>query len=510
MPSDQALKERWQPVRGGLINLFKYEDQVFRYENGRLLLRGDNGSGKSRVLALQLPFLLDGEISPYRVEPDRDPAKRMEWHLLMDRHERRTGYTWIEFGRRDKDGHPHFLTLGCGLDARKGGGAPDRWFFITPRRIGHDLSLLQNRVPLGRRQLAAVFAESGDGTLIERAGEYRIAVDDALFKLGGRYQPLIDLLIQLRQPQLMRDMKENVLSNALSEALPPVPEPLINEVAESFQGLDTDRQRTEDHRQMLDSVESFREGYGQYLSVAIRRLCEVVRIGHSQFEHANREMRRIDGRIAENNETLIRARTDEGRMRSELVKLEAGIQTLRDSPEMRSKRELDQTLQRADECDKDSVSARNEWQHADQELKRVRKETGERAEGCGTLRGNVARDYEQLGGAYEPVAAPGAGLFDWMTDEIATARGHLNEQLESRQRGVALLRRRNNEIGGRRKTFDRERDQMETHRGVVAEAADVATATASGATARPRAPRIEHRGRGEPVLPASSAAWIPS
>ncbi len=138
MTDDHTLRERWQPVRGGLINLFKYEDQIFRYENGRLLLRGDNGSGKSRVLALQLPFLLDGEISPYRVEPDRDPAKRMEWHLLMDRHERRTGYTWIEFGRRDGDGVSHFLTLGCGLDARKGGGAPDRWFFITSRRIRLD------------------------------------------------------------------------------------------------------------------------------------------------------------------------------------------------------------------------------------------------------------------------------------------------------------------------------------------------------------------------------------
>ncbi len=76
------LKTRWQPLRGGLINLFKYEDQIFRYENGRLLLRGNNGSGKSRVLALQLPFLFDGDLSPYRVEPDRDPAKRMEWHLL--------------------------------------------------------------------------------------------------------------------------------------------------------------------------------------------------------------------------------------------------------------------------------------------------------------------------------------------------------------------------------------------------------------------------------------------
>ena len=36
---------------------------------------GNNGTGKSRVLALQLPFLFDGEISSRRVEPDGDPAR---------------------------------------------------------------------------------------------------------------------------------------------------------------------------------------------------------------------------------------------------------------------------------------------------------------------------------------------------------------------------------------------------------------------------------------------------
>jgi len=472
MTAQAPLKERWQPVRGGLINLFKFEDQVFRYENGRLLLRGDNGSGKSRVLALQLPFLLDGEISPYRVEPDRDPAKRMEWHLLMDRHERRTGYTWIEFGRRDGEGRAHFLTLGCGLDARKGGGAPDRWFFITPGRIGHDLSLLQNRVPLGRRQLAEAFAEAGEGTVFERAGEYRAAVDDALFKLGGRYQPLIDLLIQLRQPQLMRDMKEDVLSNALSEALPPVPEPLINEVAESFQGLDTDRQRTEEHREMLDSVEGFREGYRQYLSVAIRRLCEVVRSGHSQFEHATRELRGLDERIEENGSLLVRSRVDAGRMSSEHAKLEAAIGTLRDSPEMRSKRDLDQALQRADEFDRDAAAAKSEWQHAVDELERVTAEAGQRARVHVTLKSEVAAGYQDLQRQHAVVVPAGTALFDWPDGGIGAARNQVNDLIGSRKRGVAHLRRLNDEISGCRETFERERDRMETHRGLVADAED--------------------------------------
>src|SRR5205085_10919236 len=89
-------RKRWQPLRSGFVNLYRYDREEFHYENGRLLLRGNNGTGKSRVLALQLPFLLDGEVNPQRLEPDADPSKRIEWNLLMDRYPDRTGYTWIE------------------------------------------------------------------------------------------------------------------------------------------------------------------------------------------------------------------------------------------------------------------------------------------------------------------------------------------------------------------------------------------------------------------------------
>ena len=135
----RPAKERWHPLRCGLINLYRYDYEEFHFEDGRLLLRGNNGSGKSRVLALQLPFLLDGEVSPARIEPDGDPAKRIEWNLLMGRYPDRTGYTWIEFGRRDEDGSTRFLTLGCGLRAVAGhSGLHSRWFFITPQRIGRE------------------------------------------------------------------------------------------------------------------------------------------------------------------------------------------------------------------------------------------------------------------------------------------------------------------------------------------------------------------------------------
>ena len=158
-PSPVALPEprrtRWQPIRGGLVNIYRYDYQEFHYEDGRLLLRGNNGTGKSRVLALQLPFLLDGEIVPQRVEPDQDPAKRMEWNLLLGgKHDDRLGYTWIEFGRQNDHGESEFKTLGCGLRAVQGRGIAQQWFFVTTQRIGKDLFLVnQAGQPLSKVKL---------------------------------------------------------------------------------------------------------------------------------------------------------------------------------------------------------------------------------------------------------------------------------------------------------------------------------------------------------------------
>ena len=71
-------RQRWQPLRAGLVDLFYYDAEEFWFRDGRLLLRGNNGTGKSKVLALTLPFLLDGDLSAHRVEPDADPKREAQ------------------------------------------------------------------------------------------------------------------------------------------------------------------------------------------------------------------------------------------------------------------------------------------------------------------------------------------------------------------------------------------------------------------------------------------------
>src|ERR1700722_13044253 len=273
--SDRVLprpsRERWQPLRSGLLNIYKYDEEEFVFDDGRLLLRGNNGAGKSRVLALQLPFLLDGEMASHRVEPDGDPAKRIEWNLLMNKFENRLGYTWIEFGRRDPDGTERYITLGCGLHARKGTGiTPNaRWYFVTPHRVGEKFRLTsENRVPLSRERLEAAI---GREAVFRTATAYRVAVDDALFGLGPRYGSLIELLLQLRKPQIMRDFKADDLSRLLSEALPPLSPRLIENVSVSFRRLESDRQQLAELTEVRKSVDPFLKSYSHYVRVAVRR-----------------------------------------------------------------------------------------------------------------------------------------------------------------------------------------------------------------------------------------------
>ena len=143
----EPTRERWQPLRLGLVELFHYDSEEFWFHDGHLLLRGNNGTGKSKVLSLTLPFLLDAHLRSSRVEPDGDSGKKMAWNLLMNAYPRRIGYAWIEFGRMTADG-PRYLTLGAGLSAVEGRPKVDSWYFILEGtregedpRIGRDLWL---------------------------------------------------------------------------------------------------------------------------------------------------------------------------------------------------------------------------------------------------------------------------------------------------------------------------------------------------------------------------------
>lgn len=357
-PLPPATCERWQPIRGGILNLYVFDYEEFRYERGHLILRGNNGTGKSRVMALQLPFLLDGRLASNRLEPDADPSKKMEWNLLMARHSERLGYTWIEFGRvapRDNehitiDGHANgrngsahgvernqrFVTLGCGLSATRGSGMRDPWFFITDQRIGQELFLqTETGQPLSKSGLVEAIGDRG--RMFETAKEYREAVDDRLFGLGRqRYEAMVDLLIQLRKPQLSRNLDEKTLAGVLAESLPPPSEHMIADVAESFRSLETDRTELERFRSACGSVDGFLRTFQRYAKVGSRRRAAAVRQTHSKYESVMRDLRQAEREHDEASGCQAAARAAVRSLTVQVEELGTRIETLRADPKMRS------------------------------------------------------------------------------------------------------------------------------------------------------------------------------
>jgi uncharacterized protein (TIGR02680 family) len=348
----EPRSQRWQPLRCGLVEIFYYDEETFHFHDGRLLLRGNNGTGKSKVMALTLPFLLDGQLIPSRVEPDGDSAKRMEWNLLVGEYQERLGYTWLEFGRQGDEG-PETFTVGCGLKAVA--GRPVRsWFFTTPQRIGRDLFLVENGRSLSRERL--IQALGSEGQLFDRASDYRHAIDEALFHLGEqRYGALLDLLLQLRQPQLAKKPDPNRLSLALSDALPPLGRGLIGEVAEAYRSLDAYREEIQGLEETARAVEAFLGHYRHYAGIAARRRADTLTGAHAEHERnrvqLGKDRQELQAAEAE-RDTLAEVRhAQEGR----LLDLAARQRALEASEAMRSA----EALANADE------QARQRTQHAE-------------------------------------------------------------------------------------------------------------------------------------------------
>lgn len=351
IPLPSPGRVRWQPLRLGLVELYHYDVEEFWFCDGHLLLRGNNGTGKSKVLSLTLPFLLDANLSSSRVEPDGDRGKRMEWNLLMNkRHERRIGYTWIEFGRRDSAGQALTLTLGCGLRAVAGRPGAEPWFFITEQRIGADLWLTTpEKTALSRERL--IDAIGARGQVFSNATSYRRAVDERLFRLGTeRYDALVDTLIQLRQPQLSKSPDEGRLSEALTQALPPLDRAALEDVAEAMSELDDIRRDLEEIDAMRKAISSFGARYRRYAQIATRRRARTLRQAQTDFDNASRDVNAAQDELDEARTRVARCSSTQQRLDEQLAADGARLRVLRSDPVMRDAARLSTARERAAEC----------------------------------------------------------------------------------------------------------------------------------------------------------------
>jgi uncharacterized protein (TIGR02680 family) len=469
--------DRWKPLRAGLVDMFYYDAEEFWFHDGRLLLRGNNGTGKSKVLALTLPFLLDGELAPHRVEPDGDRQKKMEWNLLLGGkhpHPERIGYTWLEFGRRAADGTTEFRTIGCGLKAVAGRGIARHWFFVTTRRVGDDLHLLPaSRVPLTREKLREEI--DGHGLVYDRATDYRRAVDQSLFGLGEhRYEVLINLLIQLRQPQLSKKPDEKLLSRALTEALPPLSPGLVTTVAEAFRGLDEERDALRALADARGAATEFLRHYHRYAQVAAKRKATGPRQAQSRYEQLGRDLTAAEEAYAAADAELQAARSELEELDRERTRLEGRREALRRDPAMRDAGELDR---RREDARQRGQTARERDQTRDRltgELAR-RSAKADDAEQKASAAGNELNGAQDTAAAAAAVAACAPGhreAVEGWREDLPRARRAAQEVADRQAGAIGQLERLLAEVAARRSALEAARAEVDRLTGEIQAATD--------------------------------------
>jgi uncharacterized protein (TIGR02680 family) len=263
---------RFEPTRAGIINMWDYRDEEFCFAGGWLVLRGPNGSGKTKALEVLFPFVLDGRIDTKRLNPFAAEDRTMKSNLLFRGGENAIGYVWLELRHRDTG---EAVTIGVGLHAARHRDAPVRWHFVADGRVGADFSLITgDDRPMTRKQLAE---EIGETSLHASPTDYRAAIDQRLFGLGReRYEQLLTLILTLRRPQLAKNLDPAKLSDTLTDGLRPVDDDLIAEAARSFDDMEAVATTLEGLTAADEATRTFLASYTTYLRTHARSAADAV------------------------------------------------------------------------------------------------------------------------------------------------------------------------------------------------------------------------------------------
>ncbi|MFJ8954924.1 TIGR02680 family protein [Streptomyces sp. NPDC102381] len=355
---------RFKPTRAGVIGLWDYTDEEFVFADGRLVLRGHNGSGKTKALEVLFPLVLDGVLDARRLDPFSGEERTMKSNLLYKGQDSAYGYVWMEFARTTPDREIlEAVTVGIGMRVTKAMSTPAKFFFVTDSRVGTDFGLLDSASrPLRESALRKLL---GDKALFGTAETYRDKIDERLFGLGReRYSQLVNLLLQLRRPLLAKDLDPAKVSATLTAGLRPVDEELVLQAARDFENLAEIQALLNALTGADTAVRNFLREYTSYLRIHARhRVDQVIERVEATAAHCEKITKTVTDRDAAKRE-LRTAEQDKNRadqlcsaldarlteyQNHDAIKQQTGLRELRDrvGTERNSVAESERHLNRA-------------------------------------------------------------------------------------------------------------------------------------------------------------------
>ncbi|MDD7642360.1 MAG: SbcC/MukB-like Walker B domain-containing protein [bacterium] len=294
------MSDRFQMNRIGFVNFWLYDEEDFEFSDGKLLLRGQNGSGKSITTQSFIPFVLDGDRTPSRLDPFGSSDRRMEYYFLGEEgKDEATGYLFLEFKRE----HSHeYRTIGIGQRAKRG-KPMDFWGFIIldGRRIGYDLWLYKevgsNKIPLDKRELRAELGE--DNIFTDSQSEYKKAVNHHLFgfRKAEQYEQFIRLLVKVRAPKLSKEFKPTKVYEILNDSLQTLTDEDLRAMVDAMEKMDEIQDSLEMLGRAFSDVKIIRNEYTRYNQYMLAKKAQGYLSKKQEVERARQQLEEQEARI---------------------------------------------------------------------------------------------------------------------------------------------------------------------------------------------------------------------
>ncbi|OIJ16517.1 TIGR02680 family protein [Anaerobacillus alkalidiazotrophicus] len=338
------------PAAVGYINFWVYTQEEYEFHKGNLLFGGENGQGKSVSMQSIIPLLLDGNKHPTRIDPFQTNKKKIIDYMKENEEiiHGKIAYLYLVY---EKEVTKDIVTTGLGLRS-KSDGKVELWGFVIegerPGKPHESFSLVESDgfdengiemfKPINKQRLRDSLKKFPRATFANSQTEYAEAVNNAVFKFEGgatRLKELTDLLIQVRSPKLSKEMKPNILYDALKWSLPEISNERVTRISNTIKDIDDRNRKIDDTEKDLELATALSEEYDRYLEVTLQHASSRLLEASKDKDKTDRQLKQTEDDMHNKRALEIRTNDEKTDMEIELVAQNKKIDNL-ETPELRN------------------------------------------------------------------------------------------------------------------------------------------------------------------------------
>ena len=325
------MNNRWQMSRIGFVNFWLYDEETFEFSDGKLLLRGQNGSGKSITTQSFIPFILDGDRTPSRLDPFGSSDRKMEYYFLGDNEKDDvTGYLFLEFKKQNTE---QYRTIGIGQRAQK--GKPMQfWGFVLvdERRIGYDMFLYQKvgtrKIPYTKQELKKQLGSNN--IFAETQKEYMSSVNKYIFGFPHieQYEQFIKLLIKVRAPKLSKEFKPSKVYEILNDSLQTLSDDDLHAMVDAMEDMDDIQSRLENLKETYNDLKNIKTEYDRYNQYMLSKKAQTFLEAKVELDSINTDLNQKEKEFITKNDEIKKLDDENETLKIEKSRLESERSTI--------------------------------------------------------------------------------------------------------------------------------------------------------------------------------------